>query len=225
MWWWQSQAPAGALSFAGSVPEEFGTCWARLDRTETPAVDAASASIEAPLMKLRRAIMSSSLPWLGRPASSRFTEAVERLRILHQDAGAGRFVGRPLGHEVEQQSVVRLVVVGQARMRPVAPPHQALRRRLDEGLRDPGRLRIRGRADLAVRIGARQLDPGAAAVDEPAEGAMRGVLDARGQRRVGEMVEHERRRQTPQDVRKLVNLLTIHVELDVPAEIGDAFRE
>src|SRR5262249_58816352 len=50
-----------------------------------------------------------------------------------------------------------LVVVGQARMRPVATPDQALRRRLDERLRDLGGLWVGRRADLAVRIGARDL--------------------------------------------------------------------
>src|SRR5437763_9436305 len=57
MWWWQSHAPGGALIFAGSVPEEFGTCWARLSRTERRDVVAASAASEAPLTNVRRAIM------------------------------------------------------------------------------------------------------------------------------------------------------------------------
>jgi len=61
MWWWQSHAPGGASSFAGSVPVEFGTCWAKLSRTYIRDVDAASASIEAPLMKVRRAIMFLSV--------------------------------------------------------------------------------------------------------------------------------------------------------------------
>jgi hypothetical protein len=45
------------LSFAGSLPEEFGTCWAKLSRTNSGDVDAASASIEVRLMKVRRAII------------------------------------------------------------------------------------------------------------------------------------------------------------------------
>src|SRR5213596_1525513 len=140
MWWWQSQAPGGALTLAGSVPEEFGTCWAKLSRMEMPAVVAASAASEAPLTNVRRAIMFfPSLSVVNAPASG-FAEAVERLRILHQDAVARRFVGRPLGHQVEQKGVVGLVVVGQHGVRTVAAPHQALGRGLDEGLGDLGRL-------------------------------------------------------------------------------------
>src|SRR5712692_7239180 len=57
---WQSQAPSGALSFGGSVPAEFGTCWPWLRRPVADAV-AAIATIEALLMKVRRAIISISL--------------------------------------------------------------------------------------------------------------------------------------------------------------------
>src|SRR6266853_6474847 len=56
---WQSQAPCGAFSFGGSVPAEFDTCWPRLCRPIVDAV-AAIATIEALLMKVRRAIMSIS---------------------------------------------------------------------------------------------------------------------------------------------------------------------
>src|SRR5258708_22238526 len=58
MWWWQSQAPGGAFTFASSLPEELGTGSARPGATENPELAAASA--EAPLMKVRRAIMGSS---------------------------------------------------------------------------------------------------------------------------------------------------------------------
>ena len=54
---WQSAALAGALSLGGSVPTEFGTCWAWLCPTWIPEVVAAIAAIEAPLMKVRRAII------------------------------------------------------------------------------------------------------------------------------------------------------------------------
>src|SRR6266700_1615797 len=57
---WQSQAFAGALSFAGSVPVELGACWAWPRRTEIPEVDAANATIEAPLINVRRAIIFPS---------------------------------------------------------------------------------------------------------------------------------------------------------------------
>ena len=54
---WQSAALAGALSFGGSVPTEFGTCWALLCGTWIPEAVAAIAAIEAPRMKVRRAII------------------------------------------------------------------------------------------------------------------------------------------------------------------------
>jgi hypothetical protein len=57
---WQSQAPSGALSFGGSVPVEFDTCWPWLCRPIADAV-AAIATIEALLMNVRRAVMSISL--------------------------------------------------------------------------------------------------------------------------------------------------------------------
>jgi hypothetical protein len=43
------------------VPAEFGTCCAKLSRTDIRDVDAANASIEAPLMNVRRAIMFLSV--------------------------------------------------------------------------------------------------------------------------------------------------------------------
>ena len=57
---WQSQAFAGALSFAASVPLELGACCAWLDLMEMPEVAAAMAASEAPLIRARRAIMWSS---------------------------------------------------------------------------------------------------------------------------------------------------------------------
>src|SRR5258708_31187829 len=82
-----------------------------------------------------------------------------------------------------------------------------------------------GRAGRAVRIRARELDPGAALVDEPAQDGVRRMVDARGQRGVAEVVEHQLRRQAPQQVRELDDLPALYVELHVPAEIHDAFRE
>src|SRR5207247_10883065 len=66
-----------------------------------------------------------------RRAASRFAEAVERLRVLHQDAVAGGLVGRPLRDQVEQHGVVGLV--GFVRVRPVRAPHHPLRRGVDVG--------------------------------------------------------------------------------------------
>src|ERR1041385_3382579 len=56
---WQSAAWAGALSLGGSVPTEFGTCWALLFLAWMVEVVAAIAAIEAPLIKVRRAIIVS----------------------------------------------------------------------------------------------------------------------------------------------------------------------
>src|SRR3954452_21014344 len=60
-------------------------------------------------------------------------ESVKRGRVIGQDAVADRFVRRPLRPEIEQLGVVRLVLAF-SRMRPVGAPHQALWRRLHEGL-------------------------------------------------------------------------------------------
>src|SRR5262249_33689801 len=58
---WQSAALAGALSLGGPAPTEFGTCWASLWPTWFPVAVAVFAATEAPLMKVRRAIIFSSL--------------------------------------------------------------------------------------------------------------------------------------------------------------------
>src|SRR5439155_26355076 len=83
-----------------------------------------------------------------RRAASRFAEAVERLRVLHQDAVAGGLVGRPLRDQVEQHGVVGLV--GFVRVRPVRAPHHPLRRGLDVGRPDLVDVGIAGRAVLAA---------------------------------------------------------------------------
>src|SRR6266404_2112456 len=65
----------------------------------------------------------------GRPGfRSDFREAVERLRIVHQDPVALALVRRPLRQEIEQHRIVRLVVERQTGMRPIASPHHALGR-------------------------------------------------------------------------------------------------
>src|SRR5262249_52067031 len=162
-------------------------CWKADYAASRPVVTAAGQGIELaisekhdafhgrpPLRGVRRARLArrSSVPSEAE-ASSLLAEAVERLGILHQDAVARSLVGGPLAQEVEQECVVRLVVVGQARVRPVAPPDQALRRRLDERLRDLGGLRVGARAALAVRIGARDFPPRAALVDQLADDLVR----------------------------------------------------
>src|SRR2546422_11149553 len=79
---WQSQAPSGALSFGGSVPAEFDTCWPRLCRPIADAV-AAIATIEALLMKVRRAVMLISLipQRMGHAGSDRQDAWSQALRI------------------------------------------------------------------------------------------------------------------------------------------------
>src|SRR5262249_5718698 len=57
---WQSAALVGALSLGGSAPTEFGTCWASLWPTWIPEAVAVIAATQAPLMKVRRAIIFSS---------------------------------------------------------------------------------------------------------------------------------------------------------------------
>jgi hypothetical protein len=134
--------------------------------------DVAIARSEGRSARLQRA-MDARERALGSSGLRLLPEAVERLGILHQDAVARSLVGGPLDQEVEQERVVRLVVVGQARVRPVATPDQALRRRLDERLRDLGGLWVGRWADLAVRIGARDFHPGAALVDQLADDLVR----------------------------------------------------
>ena len=82
-------------------------------------------------------------------------------------------VRRPVGEQIEQHRVVGLVAFG--RMRPVAAPHHAFRRGLDVGLRDAAGLRIVRRT--AEHVGARQLHPGAAVVEHPADDAERRIAE------------------------------------------------
>src|SRR5438034_386644 len=64
------QAPAALiLSLHDALPI---SCWASISRTYIRDVDAASASIEAPLMKVRRAIMSLSVVELKTEAQPRW---------------------------------------------------------------------------------------------------------------------------------------------------------
>src|SRR6516225_317648 len=53
MWCWQSQALAGALSFGGSVPDEYLTCWAVVGVALAPKMHA-PASAESPHNTPRR---------------------------------------------------------------------------------------------------------------------------------------------------------------------------
>src|SRR5437879_4455429 len=69
---------------------------------------------------------SFAFPFLLRRA----LEPVQLGRVGDEDPAANGLVGRPLEQEVEQVGVVREGVLGRGRMRPVARPQHALRRRL-----------------------------------------------------------------------------------------------
>src|SRR4030088_865487 len=79
--------------------------------------------------RTRRTVRRWVLWSTPRRFSNRFPKAVEGFRILHQDAVARRLVGDPLGQEIEQDRVVRMLVA-LGGMRPVARPYHALGRRL-----------------------------------------------------------------------------------------------
>jgi hypothetical protein len=88
------------------------------------------------------------------PSSGRFWEALEAFRILDQNAMARALSRRPLGNEVEQHRVVRLVVEAKIRVRPIAAPYQTFGRGFDLGLRDFGDIAIARRPDLGIDIGS-----------------------------------------------------------------------
>src|SRR3954462_4999779 len=54
MWWWQSQALAGALSFGGSVPLDHLTCCAAASRAPYVENAASAAPADAALSRSRR---------------------------------------------------------------------------------------------------------------------------------------------------------------------------
>ena len=110
------------------------------------------------------------------------------------------------------------------RVRPVAAPDQPLRRRRDVGLGERCRVRV-GRADLGIPVGARQLHPGAALVEQPEDHAIGRVLLARRLRDAAEVIEHDRRGQPVEEVPDLDDLVALHVDLDVPAERLDPLRQ
>src|SRR5215468_6576417 len=110
-------------------------------------------------------------------------------------------------------------------MGPVAAPHQSLWRRLDERLRNPGGFRIVGWPDLAVGIGAGQLDPGATPVEKAAQDRMGRVVRSSRKWRMAQMIEHRLRRQTPQKVRVGDDIVAVDIELHMPAEFVDALRQ
>ncbi len=121
--------------------------------------------------------------------SNGLREAVENFRVLDQDTPACGLARRPFSEKVEQPRIIRLG--GLVRMRPIAPPQHPLGRRLDTGLADLVDIRVGGRADLARIVGYRQLDPGAALVDECSDDPIGWMFDAGRLRHVSHVIEDD----------------------------------
>src|SRR6266567_7672999 len=81
------------------------------------------------------------------------------------------------------------------------------------------------RADLGVLLGARQLDPGPSPVDELADRLEARIVQGIGLCQPAEMIEHVRGGHAQQQVLDSRDLLALHVDLDVPAEIVDPLRQ
>jgi len=75
-------------------------------------------------------------------ASMRPLEPIQLRRVVHQNAVSGRRIRHPPDQEVHQERIVRLDLL--RRMRPIAPPHQALGSSLDVALHDRDRIRVGG---------------------------------------------------------------------------------
>src|SRR5713101_104477 len=82
----------------------------------------------------RNATSAARRSCLSFSSSQRALEPVQLGRVVDEDPAANDFVGRPLEQEVEQVGVVREGFLGRGRMRPVARPEHALRRRLYQRL-------------------------------------------------------------------------------------------
>ena len=111
----------------------------------------------------------------GRNASS-ISETRRAPPDCRPDLAPRRVVRRPVEQQVEQHGVVRLVLLG--RMRPVAAPHHAVGRVLRRTPARPGRVAIGRRRRPALEIGAGELHPGAALVDQPLHDAERRIAGA-----------------------------------------------
>jgi hypothetical protein len=98
--------------------------------------------------------------------------------VLHQDKCARCGVWGPFGEQVEEDRIVRLFLL--SRMWPVARPYHPLWRTFNVSLSNRNRVGIAGWPDLAILIGAGQLDPGLALVDELADRLEAGLSSALG---------------------------------------------
>ena len=135
--------------------------------------------------------------------------------------------GTHVGEQVEQAGIVGLALLG--RMRPVAAPDHPLGGRRDQGLRDCGRVRVSRRPDLGVEIGAGQLDPGAAGIDQPVDDGEGRVIDASGLRQAAHVVGRLSSRQQPLKratwLSAVDDLVAAHMDLHVPAQFVHAPRQ
>ncbi len=106
-------------------------------------------------------------------------------------------------------------------MRPVAAPDEPLRRCLYIGTGDRARVGIGRRPHLGIGIGAGQLDPGLALINQCADLGEQRMADAVRLGDVGKVVEHDRRRQLFDDRHDLHDRGRRGVDLDMPAKIVD----
>ena len=95
-----------------------------------------------------------------------WTEGRELGRIINEDLRLQPEIWCPVGQEIEQHGVVRLTIGRRRRMRPVASPHHALGRELDERACNLAPIGISWRTDLGEDVGAGQLHPGGLGFDQ-----------------------------------------------------------
>src|SRR6516165_12620951 len=78
---------------------------------------------------------------------------------------------------------------------------------------------------FSVLIGAGQLNPGLAFIDELADRLEAGIVERVGLCETAEVIEHDRRGNAPQQIFDAGDLLALHVDLNMPAEIVHALRQ
>src|SRR5215831_13021984 len=144
-------------------------------------------------------------------------ESIERGGVLYQDKRARRGVWSPFGEQVEEDRIVRLFLL--SRVWPVARPYHPLWCSFNVSPSNRNRVGIAGWPDLAILIGARQLDPGLALVDELADRLEARIVQRIGLRETAKVIEHNWGRNAQQQILDPGDLLTFHVNLDMPAEI------
>src|ERR1700730_5554298 len=191
-------------------------------KPSTPATNSRSRySASTVRSRSRRRISSSSATprWSftsRRRKLSGLRKAIKNFRILDQDAPARCLARRPLAEKIEQPGIVGLG--GLVRVRPVAAPQHPFGRGLDIGLADFVDVRVGERAGLARIVGHRQLDPGAALVDEAADNLIGWMLDAGRLRHVPHVIEHDMRRKAIQQRFDGDDLLGVHIELHMQSQ-------